>query len=317
MWHRNGFTLVELLVVIAIIGVLVALLLPAIQAAREAARRASCTSNLKQLALAVHAYHDAHGKIPSVYNGEKDPFAGVLVGLASHSWRTVVLPHMEEQSLYNRVNLAEYATHEVNQPAINTTVNILNCPSTPRESPVARGLWIGRGKMDEQLSAAVTDYNASEGIIKGSYCLPGAWGEVVPKSATVPVPYVREVSFKNVADGLSNTTLVLERAALPELYSDGGALHTPHDPPRYRTFGNVGLWGLSAEMLYNHLTPKDNQPLVNFDNSNGMFAFHAGGAQAAFADGSVQFVRADIENRALIALITRQGEEVIDHTGLP
>ena len=64
MKSRRAFTLIELLVVIAIIAILIALLLPAVQQAREAARRASCKNNLKQIGLALHNYHDVHGRFP-------------------------------------------------------------------------------------------------------------------------------------------------------------------------------------------------------------------------------------------------------------
>jgi prepilin-type N-terminal cleavage/methylation domain-containing protein/prepilin-type processing-associated H-X9-DG protein len=56
--RRNGFTLIELLVVIAIIAILAAILFPVFARAREKARTASCQSNLKQIAMAIHQYAD-------------------------------------------------------------------------------------------------------------------------------------------------------------------------------------------------------------------------------------------------------------------
>lgn len=100
---RRGFTLVELLVVIAIIGILIALLLPAVQAAREAARRARCTNNLKQLATALHNYHDANKVFPFLKGGTEGPDQntsnqGHLSGFVS------LLPYIEQRSLYDQIS---------------------------------------------------------------------------------------------------------------------------------------------------------------------------------------------------------------------
>ena len=81
-------------------GILVALLLPAVQAAREAARRMQCTNNLKQIALAMHNYHDVHGSFPAAYIADEN-------GRPMHSWRVALLPYLERSDLYNQYNFNE------------------------------------------------------------------------------------------------------------------------------------------------------------------------------------------------------------------
>src|SRR5437773_7169128 len=97
----RGFTLIELLVVIAIIAVLIALLLPAVQAAREAARRAQCVNNLKQLGLAVHNYISANSNLPGMtsYPTAQNQSSGW-----SYAWPLFIMPHLEQQPLYNAFN---------------------------------------------------------------------------------------------------------------------------------------------------------------------------------------------------------------------
>ncbi len=140
--RQQAFTLVELLVVIAIIGILIALLLPAVQAAREAARRAQCSSNLKQLGVALHNYHTAHNCFPPGGICTRD-YACATWGPCGYgtgwSGTALLLPFIEQMALYQKLDfrLPPYtfycsATDVSNRTNTNVYLSVLNCPSDKR-----------------------------------------------------------------------------------------------------------------------------------------------------------------------------------------
>src|ERR1043166_7800307 len=88
-----GFTLIEVLVVIAILSVLIGLLLPAVQKVREAAARMSCQNNLKQVALAMHNYHDSYSKFPPGYAFNKYQKGEELF------WPMLIWPYIEQGNI--------------------------------------------------------------------------------------------------------------------------------------------------------------------------------------------------------------------------
>ena len=131
--HRSSSSTGTVILVVALIavigtvtvgGVLVALLLPAVQAAREAARRMQCSNNLKQVALAMHNYHDTYKSLPPAYTVDEN-------GNKLHSWRTLLLPFMEQSPLYDQIDLDKPWDAPENQHIAETVIPAYACPSDP------------------------------------------------------------------------------------------------------------------------------------------------------------------------------------------
>ena len=100
-------SLVELLVVIAIIGMLLGLLLPAVQQSREAARRVQCLNNLRQMAIALDAYHGSFGTFPS---GCIERRITPDKSRRQIAWSALLLPFIEQQAVYDSLDLGARST---------------------------------------------------------------------------------------------------------------------------------------------------------------------------------------------------------------
>lgn len=120
---KSAFTLIELLVVLAIIGVLIAFFFPAQRGSREAARRTQCKNNLKQIGLAMHNYHDAYGAFPPAYTVDAE-------GKPLHSWRTLLLPYMDQKPLYDKLDLSKAWDDPRNAEVFQSNPPHYKCPSS-------------------------------------------------------------------------------------------------------------------------------------------------------------------------------------------
>lgn len=116
--------LVRLVLVIAMIAVLVSFMMPVEKVPRPAARRSQCKNNLKQIAIALHNYHDRYHALPPAYTVDAD-------GKPLHSWRTLILPYMDQQVLYDKIDLTKPWDDPENAEALkNHVYGIYFCPSS-------------------------------------------------------------------------------------------------------------------------------------------------------------------------------------------
>lgn len=290
--RRPGFTLIELLIVVAIVVVLIGLTFPAVHQVRAAAFRSQCENNLKQIGLAFHQYDAVVGHLPPA--GFSDP---APIGPA---WSAFLLPYLEQQPLFDRMRFDLPACDPTNVPLLETPIKVFQCPSAPQDRSADFATAVIHGTIPG-IQLAITDYSPVWGPspVLASYLPPGT--PVGRTGAMVPDQCSR---FSDIADGTSNTLLVVEMAGRPQRWQNGILL--PYPP--FEAFGaGWGDWLNSAGFL-----GQDKGGaicVVNCDNQASVYSFHTSGANVLAADGSVHFLSSATDLATLAALVSSRGGE--------
>lgn len=298
--RHGGFTLIELLVVIAIIAVLIALLLPAVQQAREAARRTQCKNNLKQIGLALHNYHDVHLTFPSgwIAVDAVTRRAAAHDGINGAGWGAMILPYLEQSSLFAQFD-SRFAIHDpVNAAFLRTTLSAFTCPSDPHPE---------RWRIEEEGSPGTVIAELPIANYVGTFGTEELDGCENPPG-TAPVMSTGQcrgngvfyhnsrVRLSDITDGTTNTLIGGERRTNPQLgwYSTWPGMVAEGEEAFQRILGSA-----------DH-TP--NSPDAHFDDFS---SHHVGGAQFLLGDGSCRFISENIDSGVYRSLATISGGEVV------
>jgi prepilin-type N-terminal cleavage/methylation domain-containing protein/prepilin-type processing-associated H-X9-DG protein len=337
--RRTGFTLIELLVVIAIIAILIGLLLPAVQKVREAAARSQCSNNLKQIGLAMHAFHDVNGYLPSGGTRDYAPYGTQTSGGGwGSAWTVFILPFIEQGNVFNRMQFtgqSGWGASANNNIRVTQNVKIKTylCPSSPvgedTPSPYA-------GVRPNQNNHYVAVTGAVLGLIPGfnetrrhvgnpgtAGCCSGGiasgGGAIIPGSNN-------PVALQRIPDGTSNTILVSEQndflttlngtrvawgTGLQHGFQIGWHWHAPSwngGTTDARTFQMT-----TVRYQINRKTGWPDSPghcgqtgvCNNIGTNIPLNSAHSGGVNALFGDGSIRFLRDSLPIVTLAQLATR------------
>ena len=334
--QRAGFTLIELLVVIAIIAVLIALLLPAVQSVREAARRAECANNLKQIGLAINAYHVAHNCLPP---GQLLYFNWLDLSALIH-----ILPFLEQQPLYNAFNVEDVypinglgpvlPSYPPNTTVARTQVAVFLCPSDFNRltNPEGHSNYCANSGSSPQSTEVICKMN----------------GPFVAAQPDARYDGCRVFRFANIKDGLSSTACfsekvlglgvgnqrdsavpssadlevgtpadVIDTAAYYKKCRAADPIATPLAFADGQASGQCWTFGCATDTRYTHVMPPNTQscqvggPWYGERGAITASSRHPGGINVVFCDGSVKGIKSSIDPPTWWALGTIAGREII------
>jgi type II secretory pathway pseudopilin PulG len=267
--YRWGFTFIELLVIIAIIAVLIGLMLPAVRRVRGAAAIAQCQNNLKHLALACHVYAPAHhDRLPpgTLSASAHAPYERLSVFVE-------LLPHVEQQDVYKRLDLKQPWEAPANKDAVSKTIKAFLCPSDERS---------GEGSPNHTNYVGIAGSGSDAASLPLKHPHSGIFG------------HDRTVTFADVKDGISNTLLFLETQRETGPWAAGGATTLrgvdEDDSPLIRQGGAFGFHVGTSRWNFGRVPVK---------------------ANAAMVDGSVRTIPDKVEASVLAALATMAGGETV------
>ena len=338
---RSAFTLVELLAVIAIIGVLIGLLLPAVQSARESARMSQCSSNLKQIGIALHNFHDARGFFPPAQ--VSDPSVTCCTG-PGWGWGTFILPYVEQSDIYVKFTpnfiypapsdtntLAAVGASSTLAPLVKTGMPIYLCPSDP-QGP---------------LTSDRTESKDERKILRGSSVRFARSNYILSMSGSSVNNDVRtrlfegiafsnsRVKFKDVTDGTGSTLAAGERVdavtgggrgtgGTTQWGPNAGSFNATIAPinPASAVWAGANLFGYANPDGYNGSLHRGMiwnggstfygiNDFSTVDASKGYSSNHPGGASFVYADGSVRLLDQNIDATILRRLANRRDGSVL------
>jgi prepilin-type N-terminal cleavage/methylation domain-containing protein len=310
--RRAAFTLVELLVVIAIIGALIGLLLPAVQSAREAARRTQSLSNLRQIGLALHNYHDASRALPP---GFRSTSTGTWAGGSNDAvpesgpgWSlyALLLPFLEETALHSTIRFDLPITDPLNKAARETNVSVFIDPGDtgPRLIDVTDS------------GSPPANSNTPTVLCQAAVCsYAGSLGTLMYEQQPFTGIFHRnsKIRLANITDGTSKTIGIGERMSRHTRSSwvgvvPGQELVYAQESPQYRAGEPSFNWRPAITSLLVHV--RSSAPSLQ-GSPGGFIGPYSAGTNFLNMDGSCRLISGETAPDVFRALCTRAGGEVI------